>query len=137
MSKRDDDRRKIRSTHRDLAVEMQIAHVADVLGLDALVLANEFGQPLAGVGSPDVTEVLASLGMWAEFNDGDIDELTFELLSHRSPDFREEHVTTQEIKLPMGGETLHLIALGRSICASIGLAHAAQGITRIHASAPN
>ena len=137
MTDRTKDRRKIRSDAFEIAVDLQLSHVAHVLDLRALILADDFGRKIAGVGDPDLGEVLSALGMWIEFNGGEVDDFTLEAIQERDPSFGSEHVVTQAIDLPGSDMKLQLIALGRSIVASIGVSHAAQGIVRIHRGAPN
>lgn len=132
-----DDRRKVRSDDPEIATNLQLAHVADTLDLRALVLADDFGRQVAGVGSAEIGEVLATLAMWAEFNGGSVDEFTLDHLRAHDPEAAPDHVISQPVEFPGQDSRLRLIAFGRSMVASIGVAHAARGIERIHRNAPN
>ena len=126
------ERRRIRSEDRDIAVEMQLSHVVDVLNLDALVLANDMGRALSRLGDSEVGELLAAMVMWTGFS-SDVDEFTVEAIQERDPTVEKRHIRSVTIDLPERDGQLQLVALGRSIVTSIGLAHAAAGIRRIHA----
>ena len=123
------ERRRIRSDDPDIAVELQLSHVADVLNLDALVLADDMGQPVSGVGDSELGELLAAMVMWTGFS-SDVDPFTVEQIQEQDPSFEPVHI--QSVTVDIGNqERLQLVALGRSIVTSIGLAHAAEGIRRI------
>ncbi len=126
------DRRRIRSDEPDIAVEMQLSHVAHVLGLDALVLADDMGQAVSRIGDSEIGELLAAMVLWSSVS-GEVDELTVEALRERDPTIERTHVTRVAVDIPGQANRLELVALGRSIVTSIGLAHAAEGIRRIRA----
>lgn len=126
------DRRRIRSEDCDIAVEMQLCHVADILDLDALVLADDMGRPISSVGNSELGELLAAMVMWTGFS-GDVDEFTVDAIREHDPTIEESHIRSLTVEIPGDAEKLQLVALGRSIVTSIGLAHAAAGIRRIRA----
>lgn len=123
------ERRRIRSDDPDIAVELQLSHVADVLNLDALVLADDMGQPISGVGDSELGELLAAMVMWTGFS-SEVDPFTVEQIQEHDPTIEPDHI--QVVTVDIGEQQrLQLVALGRSIVTSIGLAHAADGIRRI------
>jgi hypothetical protein len=124
------DRRRIRSDEPDIAVDMQLSHIAHVLNLDALVLADDMGQAVSQIGDTEIGELLAAMVMWSSVT-GEVDELTIEALQERDPTIKRTHVTRVSVDIPGEANRLELVALGRSIVTSIGLAHAAEGIRRI------
>ena len=126
------ERRRIRSDDRDIAVEMQLSHVADVLNLDALVLADDMGRPLSAIGNSELGELLAAMVMWTGFS-GEVDEFTVEAIREHDPTAERSHIRSVTVELPGQTKRFQLVALGRSIVTSIGLAHAVAGLRRIHA----
>lgn len=126
------DRRRIRSDEPDIAVDMQLSHVADVLNLDAIVLADDMGTALSRIGDSEIGELLAAMVMWSSVT-GEVDELTIDALREHDPTVERSHVARVVVDIPGEGNRLELVALGRSLVTSIGLAHAAEGIRRIRA----
>lgn len=137
MSDEQKDRRVRRSDDPDQAIQYQLDHAAERLDLRALVLADDFGAQLAAVGDRDLNEVLSALAMWAEFNGGSVDEFTMESLRDHDPAVEADQVVTIPVAAPGDAARMQLIALGRSIVASIEVARAAEGIERIRAKAAN
>ncbi|MFK7990035.1 MAG: hypothetical protein AB8I08_28710 [Sandaracinaceae bacterium] len=56
-----EERRRQRSSHRDLALGFQLAHVRDRGRLEALVLADDDGLALSTAGDPAVCRELAAI----------------------------------------------------------------------------
>jgi len=56
-----EERRQRRSSHRDLALGFQLAHVRDRGRLEALVLADDDGLALSTAGDPAVCRELAAM----------------------------------------------------------------------------
>ena len=135
MADDDADRRKRRSEDPVEAVDLQLEAAARDLQLEALVLADDVGRPLAQAGERSVTDVLASLAMWAEFNGGRVDELTLATLRTYDPTVDPGHVATHEVSVGGGAERLRLVALGRSLVRSMQLSRAASGVARIRSGA--
>jgi|GEM_PF-4081930 len=68
-------RRNRSSLHRE-AVGHQLNHVAETLQLDAIVLADDLGRPLAHAGDPQLASMLAELALWSAPAADELDEAT-------------------------------------------------------------
>ena len=124
-------RRRRRGRTAQEALTYQLLHVAEVLGLDAIVIADELGMPVAQAGDPEVSNILANSAMWAQFTNDDIDDISFEALSGQMPEVQKFHVVSIPINLPHVEGTSRLLLVGHSDGRSAGAEHAARGIGRI------
>ena len=124
-------RRQRRSAYVPHAVMFQLQHVLEVLELEAIVLADDLGLPVAKAGNEDLAELLADSAMWTDRHGPMIDTATREELQRRYPRFRDYEVASRVIDLPGPSSFFRLTAIGRSCVRYTGLEHAERGIRRI------
>ena len=125
------ERRNHRGTTPAEAVSLQLRHVAEVLELDAIVLADEMGSRVAHAGDATAARMLADGAMFSAYGKDSIDEITLESLKERYPGVRSYHVVSHRLQISGQNESFMVFALGRSAGRAVGLQHAVQGITRI------
>lgn len=122
-------RRNRSSLHRE-AVGHQLNHVAETLQLDAIVLADDLGRPLAHAGDPQLASMLAELALWSAPAADELDEATLTRIRALYPDLENRHVVAKRIALT-GARGTRVIAAGRSFARGIGVDQAVNGIRRI------
>lgn len=122
-------RRNRSSLHRE-AVAHQLSHVAATLGLDAIVLADDLGRPLAHAGDPQLASLMAELALWSEPGADALDESTLARIGALYPDLEHRHVVARRIALT-GACGARVIAAGKSFARGIGVDQAVSGIRRI------
>ena len=116
-----DDRRNKRSTDRTEALQYLVESVADRSGAPALVLVDDFGRIVAGMGMPEDVVGLARTARdvaWGKASTGQIDAAT------RGRDVTARSVATRE-------GMLYFAALGERMS---GLGEATQAVLRILAA---
>ena len=123
-------RRRNRSLLHREAVGHQLSHVAETLSLDAIVLADDLGRPLAHAGDAELSGLLAESAMWTMPDDDSLDEATMARIRVLYPDLENRHFVTRPIALN-GEFGTRVIAAGKSFARRIGVDQAALGIERI------
>ena len=118
-----EERRARRSTHRDLALGYQLAHVRDRGRLEALVLADDDGLALATAGGPGVCRELAAIApLWAKSILG----------IPLPPLLRGAEVAVRLVHVH--GQPLYLASVGGGVARDALLSHSLSGVKRILAS---
>ena len=123
------ERRRRRAKTPTEAMTFQLRHVADILSLDAIVLADDLGMPIASAGDPAITRMLADSAMWSAFSEDAVDEVSLETLRESRPDVEREHLSCRTVSIE--SQKFSLLACGRSTGRHIGMEHAATGVERI------
>jgi hypothetical protein len=123
-------RRRRRAADAEAAVLLQLEHVRAELALDAMVLADELGLPLAAAGDAELAGVLADAAMWAAFADAAADALTLARLRELRSEIEPEHIARFAVSLVPGVDA-HLLAVGASPARRAAVERAAAGIERI------
>ena len=125
------DRRYRRSEDSCEAMQLQLDYVREALSLDAMVLADDLGTPIASSGDVDLASLLAVASMWTGPEDECLDPITLDLIRSTYPAVRDNEVAWQFVKL-MGQEGLcRLVATGSSTVRMVGIEHASEGLQRI------
>jgi len=128
------ERRLRRSTDRDEALGLQIAHVMDILGYDAIVLADDLGFPVAQAGDPELADLLAQSAMWTDRHGPAVDGFVYNQVKQRYPDYEQHDVVSAVLDLPGMPSFCRVTAAGHSTVRSVGVQHAVDGIRRIWAA---
>jgi len=123
-------RRRNRSSLHRLAVAHQLAHVAETLSLDAIVLADDLGRPLAHAGNPELSSLLAEMAMWSMPSEDELDESTLRRVRALYPDLESRHFVARRIYLN-GAIGTRIIAAGKSLARQVGVDQAVRGVERI------
>lgn len=124
-------RRRQRSSHQREAIAHQLTHVAQTLALDAIVLADDLGRPLAHAGNAELSALLAEMALWADPGDAAaLDEGTMLRVRAAYPELEKHHIVADSVEVP-GAAGTRVIAAGRSFARRIGVEHAIGGIERI------
>ena len=124
-------RRQQRSHLPHVAMSLQLRHVADRLNLDAIVLADDLGLPLASSGDLQLTELLAEASMWTSSDSTGVDWYTSAWLEAMALD--EHNVTIASRLIPHQNSFWRVTAVGPISVTCDGLEHAVKGIKRIAA----
>jgi len=112
-------------------MRLQLDYVREALSLDALVLADDLGTPIASSGDTELASLLAVASMWTSPEDESMDPITLDLIRSTYPAVRDNEVAWQFIKL-LGQEGLcRIVATGRSAVRMVGIEHASVGLQRI------
>ena len=118
-----EERRVRRSTHRDLALGFQLAHVRDHARLEALVLADDQGLTLSNSGDPAVCRELAAIApLWAKSIMG----------IPLPPLLRGAEIAVRIVHVH--GQPLYLASVGGGVARDALLSHSLSGVRRILAS---
>lgn len=118
-----EERRARRSTHRDLALGYQLAHVRDRGRLEALVLADDDGLALATAGDPGVCRELAAIApLWAKSILG----------IPLPPLLRGAEVAVRLVHVH--NQPLYLASVGGGVARDALLSHSLSGVRRILAA---
>jgi len=125
------ERRQQRSHLPHVAMSLQLSHVAARLNLDAIVLADDLGLPLASTGDPELTELLAEASMWTSSDSTGVDWYTSAWLEAMALD--QHNVTITSRLIPHQESYWRVTAVGPFAVTSDGLEHAVKGIKRIAA----
>lgn len=116
------ERRARRSEHRDLALRYQLEHLRDQARLEALVLADDQGLPLAESGDSAVCAELAAIA-----------PLMIRTLGMPMPPLlRGADVAVRTIRVH--GQALHLASVGGTVARDALLSTSMRGVERILAS---
>lgn len=129
------NRRRHRSRDTGEALGLQIAHVMEILGFDAIVLADDLGFPVVQAGDPQLADLLAQSAMWTDRHGPPLDTFVFGQVRQRYPDYEAHDVVSEVLDLPGMPSFCRLTAAGHSSASCVGVQHAADGIRRIWASA--
>ena len=114
-----------------MAVGYQLLHLLRELPVGAIVVADDFGHPLAHAGDPELATILAESAMWSPFVEekGDcVDELTLRRIQSRYPEVEGRHVASRPIETD-DARGARVIAVGDEAVAAVDRAIA--GIARI------
>jgi len=125
------DRRRRRSDIPHVAMRLQLRSVADRLGLDAIVLADDIGTPLACVGDPEISDLLVEAAMWPSQDDAAVDWFTRAWFEALDPTFEDSDVVSMTIPAPQRDTFWKVIAVGMSPETPGGVEQAVRGIERI------
>lgn len=125
------ERRQRRSAYVPHAVRFQLQHILEVLDLEAIVLADDLGFPIARAGNAELAELLAGAAMWTDRHGPTVDDTTEDELRRRFPRFRDYEIASRVIDLPGPSSFFRLTAIGHSCARHTGLEHAERGIRRI------
>jgi hypothetical protein len=117
------ERRRRRTQDRDLALRYQIEHARLTGRLEALVLADDSGLPLAYAGDDAVCEELAAM---APFLNRTVMPMPM------SPLLRGADVAVRTVRVH--GMSLHLASIGGTVARDALLASSLRGVERILAS---
>jgi len=118
-----EERRSRRSSHRDLALGFQLAHVRDHARLEALVLADDDGLSLSNAGDPAVCRELAAIApLWAKSIMG----------IPLPPMLRGAEIAVRIVHIH--GQALYLASVGGGVARDALLSHSLSGVRRILAS---
>ncbi len=118
-----EERRRHRSTHRDLALGFQLAHVRDRGRLEALVLADDDGLSLSTAGDPGVCRELAAIApLWAKSILG----------IPLPPLLRGAEIAVRMVSVH--GQPLYLASVGGGVARDALLSHSLTGVRRILAA---
>ena len=118
-----EERRVRRSSHRDLALGFQLAHVRDHARLEALVLADDQGLPLSNAGDPAVCRELAAIApLWAKSIMG----------IPLPPLLRGAEIAVRIVHVH--NQPLYLASVGGGVARDALLSHSLSGVQRILAS---
>ncbi len=93
------ERRTNRGTTPSEAVSLQLRHVANVLNLDAIVLADEMGSRVAHAGDPRAARLLAEGAMFSAYGSSSIDDVTLESLQQHYPGVRSYHIVSHRLQI--------------------------------------
>jgi hypothetical protein len=124
------DRRGHRSEDRREAMRMQLDYVCEALSLDAIVLADDLGTPIAASGDSELASLLAVASMWTSPDDASLDPVTLELIRSTFP-VRDHEVAFQFVKLPGQDGLCRIVATGKSQVRMVGVQHVTHGLHRI------
>ena len=130
MSTEERERRTRRSGERNEAMLLQLEHVREVLGFDALVVADDLGFPIVSAGDARLCLALADSAMWHDASGGAVDELTLETLQEVREDIIAADVHFERLEFP--DAVLTFLGVGRSMASFAGFEHAAVGLSRIY-----
>lgn len=125
------DRRGTRSTDRARAMQLQLDYVRDALELDAMVLADDLGLPVAASGDQELAGLLAEAALWTGPDDETLDPMTLEQIRSHHPGVKDNEVAWQFVDVPGLDGLCRLVATGRSAVRLVGIQHASNGIRRI------
>ena len=125
------DRRFRRSDNRFEAMQMQLDYIREALSLDAVVLADDLGTPIASSGNSDLASLLAVASMWTSPDDDRLDPITLELIRSTFPAVQDNEVAWQFMELSGQAGVCRLVATGRSQVRMVGVQHATDGLQRI------
>ena len=125
------ERRKRRSVNAKEAIAHQLDYVVKALELDAMVLADELGFPIAWAGDPDLAALLADAAMWTGPQERTLDAMTLEHIQTRFPHVQTHEIFFKSVRVPGQQDECKLIATGRSAVRGVGVEHASDGIKRI------
>lgn len=115
-----EERRTRRSTHRDLALGFQLAHVKDQARLEALVLCDDDGLALATAGDPGVCRELAAIAPL----------MAKSILGIPMPPMlRGAEVAVRVVHVH--GQPLYLASVGGGVARDALLSHSTSGVKRI------
>ena len=115
-----EERRTRRSTHRELALGYQLAHVRDRGRLEALVLADDDGLAVSTAGDPAVCRELAAVApLWAKSILG----------IPLPPLLRGAEIAVRIVEVH--GQPLYLASVGGGIARDALLSHSLGGVKRI------
>jgi hypothetical protein len=128
------NRRIRRSSDRGEALSLQIAHVMEILGFDAIVLADDLGFPVVQAGDPRLADLLAQSAMWTDRYGPPVDTFVYGQVKERYPCYELRDVVSEVLDLPGMPSFCRLTAVGHSAARCVGVRHAADGIRRIWAS---
>ena len=131
----DRDRRLRRSEMPHVAMGLQLRFVAERLGLEAIVLADDLGTPLAFAGDPGLSGILAQASMWVGAEGPGLDWYAAAWLEEVDPSITSDDIVS--VVIPRRGSAGHwrVTAIGRDPETPAGVVHAVTGIRRI-ASGP-
>jgi|GEM_PF-4446144 len=124
-------RRQRRATTAPMAVGYQLLHLTRELPVGAIVVADDFGHPLAHAGDPELATILAESAMWSPFvaDSGDaVDDLTLRRIQARYPEVEGRHVASLEIETP-DARGARVLAIGDEAINAVK--RAVAGIARI------
>lgn len=125
------ERRRNRSDHPIKALQLQLEYVCQRLSLDALVLSDDLGDPVAAVGREDLVENLSIQSPWIVGRpEWEIDE-ALSYLWDVYPNLTSDKVSARSIAIEMEGERLILVGIGKSKYLDAWIEHAAVGVNRI------
>jgi len=110
---------------------LQLQHVRDIVGFDALVVADELGFPIVETGDPQLVSVLADSAMWHDFSDYGVDPFTMDALRDQRPELGVADVFVQRLRVQETGREIRFMGVGRSVASFAGFEHAAKGLERI------
>lgn len=119
MTLRITERRSRRSEKPGIALQYQLEYTRDQARLEAVVLADDQGLPVAVAGDPAVCSELAAMAPW----------MTLQPRMPMPPLLRGADVTVRSFRLH--GESLHLAAVGGSVARDALLACSLRGVERI------
>ena len=125
------DRRRRRSDIPHVAMRLQLRTVAEHLGLDAIVLADDLGLPLAFAGDPQLSDLLAQASMWTWSQNSPVDWFTRDCVAAVDPSIDEDDFVSIKIPRQDQGGFWRVTAIGRRPDTSDGVEHAVTGIERI------
>lgn len=136
MDTRAQNRRRLRSRDQLTAIDLQLSHVASVLDLDAIVLADDLGTTISCAGDKSLADPLAAASMWAHFGAATVgrfvvDDGWLAELHARRPELRASLFATDFVTLDATQGPLALVGMGRSVVTGVGVSHAARGVARI------
>ncbi len=133
-------RRQRRAATAPMAVGYQLLHLIGELPVGAIVVADDFGHPLAHAGDAELATILAESVMWSPFCDQDnagasgVDELTLRRIQARYPEVEGRHVVSFAIDTA-DARGARVVAVGDAARAAV--TRATVGIARICAEAAN
>ena len=141
------DRRQRRSESADEAIEYQLLHLAEALKLNAIVLADDLGYPIAYAGDSRLADLLGQSSMWTAPSAQDqvvdeplwfwpkdepaIDPMVLDQIKARYPEAREWEVATGDVELPGVEYQCRVVAIGKQTDNGKVIGQAARGIQRI------
>ncbi len=125
------ERRSWRSSHPRIAMQYQLEHVQEVLGLTAIVLADDLGETLASAGPEEIVQVLSDAAMWTGEDGPAIDTMAEDELNALLPGLKPADVVATSIYLEGMDSYCRIVAVGASKCRQVAVDHAARGVQRI------
>lgn len=131
MPEADANRRRKRSAEPSRALDFQFRRVQDVVGSEAIVLCDQRGRKLSGLGDDSFCRMLSrAVPNIAQGSRSQV-SYQFKALDLLRPGIDTTHLAVSSIAIPKQRKRLFVASVGESIFNHAGIEHATTGVRRI------
>lgn len=125
------NRRRRRSGNPSRALGYQFERVYDVVGSEAIILCDEKGRKLSGVGDQQLCRLLSYSAPGFHLGDRSQASLRLKGMDLIRPGIDFEHIALKPIAVPRQRKQLFVASVGEGDFNSVGVEHASYGVRRI------